>query len=193
MIHFFDIGANIGQTFDDYLLQTAAFDGGTIWCFEPSPRHISALREKCEQMATAGHHWRINICPFGLSDRTGWQRVFEKNDPRGDSFFSELYLNQHYIDNRETSVSSIGMVHNIGYFILSNILPPDRLTIKIDAEGSEFPILECLLLFPDIWPTIDCLLVEWHSTEGANDRDNQRGTLVSRIGEAGIKLDGWQF
>src|SRR4051812_11169861 len=104
MQHFFDIGANTGQTFDDYLLKGDGFDGATIWCFEPSPRHTSALRTRCDFLLTTGHNWRINVCPFGLLDYTGWKRLFEKQDPRGDSFFSELYLCGHYVPNQETSI-----------------------------------------------------------------------------------------
>src|SRR5882757_10487405 len=87
MNHFFDVGANCGQTFDDFLCPTTEFDGWHIWCFEPSPRHLPALMEKCSSVAD---RFKISICPFGLWDYNGIRKLWEKDDPRGDSFGEHL-------------------------------------------------------------------------------------------------------
>jgi len=191
--HFFDIGANAGQTFDDYLCKGGGFDGATIWCFEPSPRHLGALHEKCELMSRTDHNWRINICSFGLLDRTGWTRVFEKRDPRGDSIFPELYLGNQYIENRETSLGTFCQTHDIVDFIMSNVVTPDTVTIKIDTEGSEFKIVKRILGASEVWPLIEKLMVEWHGVGAVNGQHDEAVELEKRAKECGVSMEGWPY
>jgi hypothetical protein len=59
----------------------------------------------------------------------------------------------------------------------------DRVTIKIDAEGSEYTILDDLLLHDDLHHRIECLHVEWHCG-GADE-------YVRLFQERGIPLKEW--
>lgn len=193
MKHFFDIGANIGQTFDDHLLKGRGCDGWTIWCFEPSPRHLSELRIKCDQMAETDHDWKINLCPFAIGGVFIWRRLFEKNDPKGDSFHSELFLQGNHVPNRETSVSVICTVMDIGYFVEFNIMGEDTVVIKIDAEGSEFEILERILEYPTIHPKIEKVMVEWHGIGTKEGKDEHHRSIQERLKAAGILEEGWPW
>ena len=62
-LHFFDVGANVGQTFDDYLTKQPRFDGCHVWCFEPSPRHFVALCRKSRRPGAAAT--RSTFAPSG--------------------------------------------------------------------------------------------------------------------------------
>lgn len=195
MKHFFDVGANIGQTFDDFLLKGDGFDRSTIWCFEPSPRHISQLRERLIELAKDEvHKWIIKLCPFGLTFGDSLIRMEEKNDPRGDSFFKDLYLQGKYIDNAKYKFIDISCwAMDAGLMIQANTTDEDRVTVKIDTEGSEFSIIKSILNRPTIWPRIDCLMVEWHSTDSANGREKEQEELQNQLGAANIRLEGWQY
>jgi FkbM family methyltransferase len=157
--HFFDVGANIGQTFDDYLLGTNCYDGWDIWCFEPSPRHVPALMERVHALSD---RYKIHVCPFGLSDHTGASVFFQKDDPRGDSF--EHYLrSDHDTVNLEHGYVLHSYCAEIAPFILSHTAPEDRIVLKLDCEGSEYCILRSLYSDELARGQIEEILVEWHT------------------------------
>jgi FkbM family methyltransferase len=87
--HFFDVGANNGQTFQDYLAPGSHYDGWKVWCFEPSPRHWEQLIKTVNEYKT---RFQIVLCPFGLSDTTDMAPFYEKGDPRGDSFQQQFVV-----------------------------------------------------------------------------------------------------
>lgn len=195
MRHFFDIGANIGQTFDDYLLKGDGFDGATIWCFEPSPRHLSQLRERLYDFAIdQNHKWKINLCPFGLGERNTWRPIHEKEDPRGDSFYADLYLGEkHIVDRSDARIGVICPVVDVVDFISGNIIYPDTVAIKIDAEGSEFAILERILGAPDIHRNIEKVIVEWHGIGGEWVKEEDKKSIQQKLRNAGIIEEGWPY
>lgn len=156
--HFFDVGANVGQTFDDYLLPRAAeLTDTVIWCFEPSPRHLPALMAK---VATLGLD--VRICPFGLGGKTATPVFFQKDDPRGDSFSSYL-ASDHLTQNLKPGYTLHGAVFSVADFILANTDPADRITLKVDCEGSEYALLAHLLQSPEALDRIDRIMVEFHT------------------------------
>ena len=191
MNHFFDIGANIGQTFDDYLSRTPDYDGWTVWCFEPSPRHLSQLRIKCEQMASTGR-WKIKLCPFGVSDIAGTSRLYEKLDPRGDSLYDIHSVAGQFVHNAEHGVdirvNSTGIVT-----LLYGISSSDEVVMKIDAEGSEYPIVKRIIHalrdFHEPIPKITKMLIEWHDLPEGGDSTH----LTKDLENLGIKVEGWSF
>lgn len=160
--HFFDVGANIGQTFDDFLLPRAKeFCRHTIWCFEPSPRHLPALIAKADSLA---FEFDIHICPFGLGGRTSAPVFFQKDDPRGDSFCSHL-ASDHLTQNLTQSYALHGAIFSAAEFILAHTAPDDRITLKLDCEGSEYALLAHLLHEPQALARIESILVEWHTIQ----------------------------
>ena len=119
MNHFFDIGANVGQTFDDYLCKTNKYDGYTVWCFEPSPRHVPALMNKAVENSK---RYTINVCPFGLRGRITVSKFYQKDDPRGDSFESYL-ASDHETKNMEYGYAIYSPAIGIADFIKSSTQP----------------------------------------------------------------------
>lgn len=195
MKHFFDVGANIGQTFDDFLLRGDGFDGATIWCFEPSPRHLSQLRTRLSALAAdTVHNWFIHLCPFGLSDGGGLLRLHEKIDPRGDSFHENLFLQGYSVPNMESDgVEVICDTRDAGMMVETCIHADDLVTIKIDTEGSEFGIIRSILNRPAIWKRIECLMVEWHGIDSPNGKEEEQIKLQEDLQAAQIRLEGWQY
>lgn len=136
-MNFFDIGANIGQTFEDFLTKTTKYDGWTIWCFEPSPRHLPQLMENVKQFRD---RYKIIICPFGVGAESEFKTFYQKDDPRGDSF-------HHYLASDHETVNL-----DLGYELMCPVIGiadllamVDQVEIKIDAEGAEYEILGKML------------------------------------------------
>lgn len=135
---FLDIGANVGQTFDDFLSKDPKYDGWDVWCFEPSPRHLSGLMETSSRYRD---RYKIHICPFGVSDENGLCLLYQKTDPRGDSFHYELEARQG-VKNIEPGYSIV--VPSKGIMEVLDMCYGDETVIKLDCEGSEYQILETM-------------------------------------------------
>jgi FkbM family methyltransferase len=186
MNHFFDIGANIGQTFDQFLCRTNEYDGWTIWCFEPSPRHLAQLLAKAQEQRT---RFIIKICPFGFHGEPGTVRFYEKTDARGDSFYETLTMGYGVVPNADNGYEVISAAQVLSSFILKNVAENDRLTIKIDCEGAEFPILRDLLNNPHALRMCSKLYVEWHMTEPNDEAHRITGALAA----AGCPALEWEL
>lgn len=164
MIHFLDIGANAGQTFDTYLRHHAELFGSTVYCFEPSPRHLATLMTTVE-----GYSDRFNIvvCPFGLGAENRVLRLHEKEDPMGDSFWLEFTngLNQ-VIKDRYAPYRVYSSVMSISSFLLNQIPKGEEVIIKIDAECAEYEMLDDLMAHKEALEHVSKLMVEFHFIEG---------------------------
>ena len=188
MKHFLDVGANIGQTFDDFLTKTTEWDGATVWCFEPSPRHVPALMEKAKELSA---RYKINICPFGLADCTTMATFFQKDDARGDSFAQILY-SDHVTENLETGYQLSLLVLSITDFLNAQTKPEDEVTIKLDCEGSEYGILSDLFINgAKLAPRIKKIYLELHTTE-CNTPKNAAALIVG-LQRMGIVTEQWMF
>lgn len=184
MDHFFDVGANTGQTFDSYLCKTTAYDGWPVWCFEPSFRHLSALAKKLEEV---GSRFKTTLCPFGLYGRDGAQLLYEKTDPVGDSIFESIGCMHSVLTvNAPRPYAVMAPLVNISTFITANVPVGDKIVLKLDCEGSEYSILRQLLLSGLALNYISKVLVEWHSVpwEGTSE-------IVAGFYRANIPLERW--
>lgn len=178
MVHFFDIGANIGSTFDWYLFKTTDYDNCHIWCFEPSPRHIDHLRVKCKSIMDHNYHsFKITVCAFGLSNFTGCAKLFETTDMLGDSLLPTRY---------ERPVELMCGVMDAAQFIKENFSVEDRIVLKIDAEGSEVQIVDSILNSPWATNRIEKLMIEFHQ-----DTENEMKSMLGKLDSAGIKWESW--
>jgi FkbM family methyltransferase len=140
MNYFLDIGANVGQTFDQFLSKDSRFDGWKVGCFEPSPRHLQALIEKAKEYK---HRYEITVSTFGVGGVSSPLEIYEKDDPMGDSFFPVL-ISDHETINRDNGIHIVPFKASISD-LLSGASEDDYVVLKIDAEGSEYEILEELL------------------------------------------------
>lgn len=183
MNHFFDVGANVGQTFGNYLAKTTEFDGWPVWCFEPSPRHWGQLMQTTQQFS---NRYNIILCPFGLYGATNTALFYEKNDPEGDSLFHELTVNT-YVTNRDMPCQILVSVLRISDFILARIPPEDRVVLKLDAEGVEYSILQDLLKVPEALNRVSRIIIEWHTVNEQIDPN----ALAKTFADLGKPLENW--
>ncbi len=185
--HFFDVGANIGQTFDQFLCATNIYDGWTVWCFEPSPRHHAALLTKSQQMRD---RFVVKVCPFGLSDRSAIVRFFEKDDALGDSF-EERLAGMRSTSNLSNGYEIMAPVFSVCDFIKHMTNDNDVIHMKIDAEGAEYAILSDLSRAELRYP-IKKLWVEFHDCDSEN-KYRSREELQNQFKESGLPIEEWLF
>lgn len=161
--YFFDIGANIGQTFDEYLAKHPEYDGWNVWCFEPSPRHLAQLLQKAEEYKD---RYQITVFPFGVG-RHGLFSFGEREDPLADQF--QYHGFAQYFSKKGYSISN----YSVQIFFLLDQIPftPEQfmfpqVVLKLDCEGAEYDILNSIAM--DIkhigryHKFITRILVEWH-------------------------------
>lgn len=191
-LHFFDVGANVGQTFDDYLLKSDYCNGADVWCFEPSPRHLPGLIERVSR-ADVRDRFKIHVCPFGLRGGNGIETFFQKDDPRGDSF--EHYLaSDHLTKNIPTGYALHQFACGVRLMILGHTKPGDEIVLKLDCEGSEYNLLNALANQPDALERISRILVEFHFIEPNPDKAmHEINRLHERFHALGRKLERWVY
>jgi FkbM family methyltransferase len=196
MNHFFDIGANIGQTFDKFLLKTNEYDGYKVWCFEPSPRNMAPLVEAAKRVTSWPqkdvHRFQVVVCPFGLWNKNGTFSFYEKSDAldvygrengEGDSFV------ESFLTNNKAPYQIMATSVKFSDFVKDNTAPTDSLVVKIDCEGGEYGILEDIYSNPDVCSRIKKLIVEWHQTSEVYKKDD----LMKKFGEMNLPLEEWPF
>lgn len=185
--HFFDVGANTGQTFR-WLAQSPAFDGWDVWCFEPSPRHLHGLLGAAEEY---GARYRVHVCPFGLvGDEAGVRGFYEKIDALADSFHADMRNDFGHFTPRSAGYQVHAYAHNIARFIRRWTEQGDEVVIKLDCEGAEWSLLMDLLDAPEK-ARVTRLLIEWHEIPGSSE--SIRAELIRRIEAADIAHEPWTF
>lgn len=189
MKHFFDIGANVGQTFDDYLDPRPEYkDGWRIWCFEPSPRHVPALMDRARRASADGY--LVTVCPFAIGGAHNFARFYQKDDPRGDSLH-EYLASDHETKNIDHGYELLTNVVTISQLFLV-IGRSDRVTLKLDCEGAEYGILDGLLDSHAVrapwFERIDSIMVEFHNIGAGFTRVD---SLMARFEEIGKPLAKW--
>ena len=155
MKHFFDIGANVGQTFDYLETLDRDFSDYKFWLFEPSPRHLSGLIKKCESVK-----YDVTVCPFGVGGATQHKIFFEKDDVLGDSFH-DWHASDHEPANRTDTYRVVSSIIGIQEAIAKFTDFDDDIILDIDAEGSEHEILPALMNSTVFWRVRE-IWVEWH-------------------------------
>lgn len=122
----FDIGANIGMT---ALYFSVVYPEADIYCFEPFPENVSLLRVNARR-----HSNRIRVIPVGLSDKVGSLPYATSRDQRnlGGGGFSDLGS-----DTARRLALPVTTVDRV----MAELGLTQVDVFKIDAEGSELPIL----------------------------------------------------
>jgi FkbM family methyltransferase len=186
--YFFDVGANVGQTFDWHLCPTTQYDGWSVLCFEPSPRHLGSLLEKAAKMSG---RYRVTVLPVAFGADPGVQNLYEKVDPKGDSLMAATWMGGE-VGNRAALYQVKVAVLRLSDFILRETDPGDSLVVKLDAEGAEYEIANDLLKFPEALKRITQLHIEWHqlSVDRAKEREWEV-FLTSSFEVAGVPVKIW--
>ena len=180
---FFDVGANVGQTFDDFLLvdKSARWTDYHIVCIEPSPRHLDGLLRSAAKHARRFQGITViptavgsvtSVVPFYPMEGTG---LADSLDPR---FRTPLRLGYGIqVPVRQLSV------------IMARFLQDrkDEAVVKIDTEGGEYEILPDLL---SELHRIKRLLVEWHPYDDP-ERISAEKHLREIFATRGVPLEAW--
>lgn len=187
--HFFDIGANCGNTFDYFLLNRPEYYGSTVWCFEPSPQHHIFLLRKATDVSDK---FNVVVCPFGVSGNMGVFTINQmSNNTQSDSFYTDI---GGTIDTNIKYTVAAATVQ-ISQLIRNFTSEGDEVTLKVDCEGCEYDIYEDLLKHPDLLKRIDIIYNEWHP--GWADMDEVRRSRAEKIlkefSAYPIKFTDWSF
>jgi FkbM family methyltransferase len=190
MRFFFDIGANIGSTFDRYLLKTQEFDGAHVFCFEPSPRSWPQLLIKAEEMS---HRFKVTVCPFGLDGQWGAWPFYEQTISEGDTFIKDsvAFTNEPAIP-LGVNYRMMAATMSLTYMIFTNTTPSDKVFLKLDCEGAEYAILKDLIYHEDALARCDRILVEWHNVLRI-DFKAEEAMLCKAFAAAGHPLENWPY
>ena len=181
--HFFDVGGNIGQTFDWLATLPHDYSDHTIWVFEPSPRHYTKLITKCKEMSKK---YTIKLCPFGLGGKNDTITFYEKDDDKGDSF--ETWLkSDHEVTNIHQGYEVVASMISLPEFILKVTEPGDEVVLDIDSEGSEYPMLEALVKNPEPMKRVTEIIAEFHHIKNP-ERFMSKDELKAEIAKHNIKL-----
>jgi FkbM family methyltransferase len=187
--HFFDIGANDGNTFDYFLLNHPEYFGYNVWCFEPSPKHFIYLLKKARDVSKK---FNVIVCPFGVSGNAGILKLNEMiNNNESDSFFSDI----GGVPDPSPKYQVAAATFPISFLLNKFTKEDDEVVIKLDCEGSEYDIYEELLNHPDLLKRIKIIYNEWHPNWPEMDsvRRERATKIVERLAEHGKELTDWQF
>ena len=121
---FLDVGSHVGETIAEVAEPKYGFE--RIVCFEPS----LACLDELNKLAVADD--RIEICPFGLSDRTMTVKLANAGTLGGSVFATG------------GEVETVELVDAAQWF-RDNLDPEDLVVVKTNCEGSEVDILNRLL------------------------------------------------
>lgn len=188
--HFFDIGANDGNTFDLFLNEHQEYYGWNVWSFEPSPKHMNSLLNKARQVSGK---FNVIVCPFGLAGKTQCIPFYEMvNNTCSDSFI-ETGLFATKDPNPQYNI--IGSCVSICDFMESYTSDGDEVVLKVDCEGSEYDIYENLLANPKYISRIKKIYNEWHPSWV--DMDPVRRSRAEKILEGfrayPVQFTDWSF
>jgi FkbM family methyltransferase len=184
--HFFDIGANIGQTFDYLSTLEKDFTDYRFWAFEASPRHIPALLAKARLMKS---RYNITICAFGVGGQDEVLPFFEKDDVLGDSFEPKTWVtDRHAVENSDTGISLIVPIIGLTGIIKQFTTVGDEILLNIDIEGSEYSMLHSLINDPTAISRVKEMWIEWHGVPNMEDKIRVREQVIKSCSDLGIKL-----
>lgn len=164
---FIDCGANIGQGFDRLLAQYPQLNTQDliVHMFEPLPDACKILRskypratihqnavwkDKIERVLNIEH---LEILPGAILGHT--TNILENN------FKIPKHTSADAMNEWPPKHSISVMCIDLSNFIAENFSPDDNITLKLDIEGSEFEVLDKMIL-DDTLKYITNINVEWH-------------------------------
>jgi FkbM family methyltransferase len=183
MLHFLDVGANEGQTFDCYLSSHPEYDGCHVWCIEPSPRVMLPLLQKAYQLR---EKYQIHVCPFGLRAFSGLVPFYMMaTGSPADSF--EVTVGPVMQCGYSIDTYAVGLREFLRYVLK----PHDTAVLKLDCEGSEYELLTCLLDSTSL-SYVTKIMVEFHQVKLISSMPGEE-ELKRQFAEHGKALENWPY
>jgi FkbM family methyltransferase len=153
---FLDVGAHEGETLEAVLDPKYQFQ--RIVAFEPVASCCEVLRRRFSDP-------RVEIQPFGISDRTG-ERILFGAGTLGGSVFPDTAEASGGRSERCRFVRATDWLHE-------NVRPEDEVIMKLNCEGSECDILDDLLESGE-WARITSLMVDFDVRKIPSQRHRER-------------------
>lgn len=133
---FLDIGSHNGQTLEEVTDPKYGFD--LICAFEPMPEQYMILGERFGLLPN------VELCNFGLSDRTERMPVYGANTICEAS----VYATKADVDS--SVVTECDFMEATRFF-RGRVPKDETVIVKMNCEGSEVPILNNLMDSGEIW------------------------------------------
>lgn len=168
---FVDCGANIGL-----ITKMAAWDGATVYAYEPDPSAFSFLQRYCGRMPN------VNLVNKAVLDKDSTMPLFRHKDfsqDRGFNQSSSLLAGKQNVDAENQIIVDVVDIARILSAIDGEIA-----VLKIDVEGAEFDILD-RIIDSSLHKKVRKIWVETHedSIPGHDKRlaDLQRRLLAQNV------------
>lgn len=123
----FDVGANIGIAAVYFGL---IYPNARVYCFEPLPQNLELLQYNTQSLGG-----RVEILPYGLSDRSGGFEYFMSDNP--NSFGGGGFMQVGHNPSKKLSLPLKSVSEALAELGLNSVD-----LFKIDTEGSELTILQ---------------------------------------------------
>ncbi len=167
-----DIGAHIG-IFSLFAASCAA----RVFSFEPFPENFSLLKEN---IARNNFQGRVLPSPLAVWATLGEVNLYRSERSTGSH--SVMVRSSACVEAKTTTLAQIMSDHQIGRCRL----------LKIDAEGSEYPILYTAP--SDVLGRIDQICLEWHDFGDKSHPEYEHNSLKTFLEERGFQVSfrpGW--
>jgi len=172
-----DLGANEGNTVAEFLRRHPRW---RVYAFEPTPRLAADLRTRFRQNPN------VNIIEAAASNADGSATFYPGIDSNQSS---TLVTGKADIPSWRVNYSAGYSVRTVDFaaWLDRHTAGNDRLIVKMDIEGSEYPVLDRLLQ-TGVIDRIQELRVEWHKDRfPAPEHDRIYKAVKRQVG----KLVNW--
>jgi FkbM family methyltransferase len=140
---FLDVGCHNGQTLAEVTRPKYAFR--TIFGFEPMPLQFTHLLRSYQTF------FNVQVFDYGLGDHTGITTLYGSNE----RFESSIYPDKNDVATIDQTDCTIV---DAGNWFKRNVTEDDTVIMKINAEGSEIPIMYSLIDSGEIWKVSNVML-----------------------------------
>lgn len=196
---FFDCGSHLFQGFDSFVSICNIDENWECYSFEANPITYELSKSKYESLLNQG--FKINHYNYAVLDKddyvdvnctiahdydgsvtgsyTGQGSNVLSNPPQGWNFT---------YDESKYKVKTI----DFSKFLKENATPDDYVVVKMDIEGSEFPVIDKLIL-DNMMKYINVLYVEYHEKffDDINFYSTKKENHIKIFDMAGSKIEPW--
>lgn len=167
-----------------------------VHCFEANP----TVSVKLSNLINSNWDFELNIHECGVSDRGGdfsfqLEKIGERSDGQG-SRLSELWNDGYRTEDSlgEPLKGDIvtSKIIRLSDFLKENITKNDYVVIKLDIEGSEFEVLEDLIV-TDTYKLLSEVYVEWHERffPDIEKYKNKKIDIINKLKEYSVIVHEW--